>query len=49
MGTDGKSTGNDKPRRTSALAWIALVVIVVFLVGDFLAVLIPAIEAAKNK
>jgi hypothetical protein len=32
----------DKPKRTSTVTWIALVVIVVFILGDLLAVLIPA-------
>jgi hypothetical protein len=49
MGSNENLPINDKPRRTSAVTWIALVVIVAFLVADFIAVLMPAIEAAKNK
>ena len=49
MDSDNNFPVNPKPRRTSAFTWIALVVIVVVLLGDVLAVLLPAVEAAKEK
>jgi hypothetical protein len=42
-----KIAGRKTPRRTSATTWIASVAIMVYVLGDTLAVLIPAIQAAK--